>query len=105
MPEPRVVCPKCGHRFPLTKALTGQIEESVRHQYDTEAKAWKKSMKTEYDRRLAAECEKAEKDAQKQLAADKLLFQREADKKAQASVSSKFDDLRRQLKASEDASV
>jgi hypothetical protein len=60
-------------------------------------------MKAENDRRIAAEREKAKKDARKQLAADKLRIQREADKKAQASVSSKFDDLRRQLKASEDA--
>ncbi len=32
MAEPIVVCPQCGHRFPVTKALTDQIEESLRRQ-------------------------------------------------------------------------
>ena len=102
MSEPRVECPKCGHRFPVTKALTGQIEESLRHQYEADTKALEKSMKVEYDKRIAAEHEKAEKKAQKQLAADKQHIQRDADKKAIATVATQLaHSSSRQLRASE----
>lgn len=35
MTEPRVICPKCGHRFPVTEALTAQIEKALREQFET----------------------------------------------------------------------
>ncbi len=38
MAEPRIVCPKCGHRFPVTKALTAQIEESLEARFQAETK-------------------------------------------------------------------
>jgi hypothetical protein len=61
MAEPNVVCPKCGHRFALTKALTDQIEESLRHQYEADARQREKAAQAAYEKRLGVEREKIEK--------------------------------------------
>jgi len=61
MAEPRVVCPKCGHRFAITKVLTDKIEDSLRHQFEAQAKEQEKAAQVAYEKRLAAEREKLEK--------------------------------------------
>lgn len=63
MTEPRVICPKCGHRFPVTEALTQQIEESLRQQFETEAKERENVARAAYEKRLAIERAKLEKEA------------------------------------------
>jgi hypothetical protein len=62
MADPIVVCPKCGHRFAVTKALTDQIEGSLRQQFELRAKEQKKAADVAYEKRLAAEREKLEKE-------------------------------------------
>lgn len=37
MPEQTIKCPKCGTLIPLTEALTGQIEQSIKLRYEAEA--------------------------------------------------------------------
>jgi hypothetical protein len=37
MPDQTIKCPKCGLEIPLTEALTGQIESSIREKYEAEA--------------------------------------------------------------------
>jgi hypothetical protein len=61
MADPIVVCPKCGHRFAVTKALTDQIEVSLRHQFEARAEEQEKAAQVAYEKRLAAEREKLEK--------------------------------------------
>lgn len=61
MAEPTVVCPKCGHRFPVTKALTGQIEDSLRHEFEAQAKEQEKAAQAAYEKRFAVEQKKIEK--------------------------------------------
>lgn len=63
MAEPRVVCPKCGHRFPVTKALTAQIEESLRGQFEADARERERAVRAAYEKRLAAERSKLQKEA------------------------------------------
>jgi len=58
MAETIVVCPECGHRFPVTKALTDQIEELLRHQYEADARQKEKASQAAYEKRLEAEREK-----------------------------------------------
>ena len=55
MADPRVTCPKCGHRFPLTKALTMQIEDSLRSQYDALARQREREAELRYKKRAGAE--------------------------------------------------
>ncbi len=37
MPDQTIKCPKCGTQIPLTEALTGQIEQSIKLKYEAEA--------------------------------------------------------------------
>ena len=37
MPDQTIKCPKCGTQIPLTEALTGQIEQSIKLRYEAEA--------------------------------------------------------------------
>ncbi len=63
MTEPRVICPKCGHRFPVTEALTAQIEETLREQFQTEVRERENAARAVYEKRLATERAKIEKKA------------------------------------------
>ena len=42
MPDQTIKCPKCGVEIPLTEALTGQIEQSIKLKYEAEAVAKEK---------------------------------------------------------------
>jgi len=50
-----VVWPKCGHRFVVTKALTDQIKDSLRHQFEAQAREQERTAQVEYEKRLATE--------------------------------------------------
>lgn len=63
MTDSRVICPKCGNRFPVTEALTAQIEEGLRERFDTELKERENVARTAYEKRLIAERAKLEKEA------------------------------------------
>jgi len=38
MSDQTIKCPKCGAKIPLSEALTTQIEDSIRAQYEAEAR-------------------------------------------------------------------
>jgi len=61
--EPSIVCPKCGHRFPLTKALTAQIEEPLREKFEVEGRERERAAQAAYEKRLTAERAKLEREA------------------------------------------
>jgi hypothetical protein len=82
MADPRVTCPKCGHRFPLTKALTGQVEESLRLEYDTLAKQRERETELRYRKRAEA---------------DRRVLQRQAAAKAAKAASAQLAALRSQI--------
>ncbi len=42
MPDQTIKCPKCGTQIPLTEALTGQIEQSIKLRYEADAVAKEK---------------------------------------------------------------
>ena len=42
MSDQTIKCPKCGTQIPLTEALTGQIEQSIKLRYEAEASAKEK---------------------------------------------------------------
>ena len=77
MAESLISCPSCGKKIPLTRALRADIETS---------------MKDEYERQLAAELERARKDAV-----------RAAEKKAAVEVAALRDELQAQSKDLEQA--
>ena len=101
MAEQRVECPKCGHKFAVTKALTDQIENSLRKEYMNEATALEKDLKASYGERLTAQLEKAEvkakKDAKTAAANDiKELKKQLAD--AERAEKAQEQDFERKLK-------
>jgi hypothetical protein len=93
-----IVCPKCGHRFPITKALTGQIENSLRHEFEVHARDQQKAAQAAFEKRFAIEREKFKKVAQtnmeKQLAVEKSRLERAAVEKAKAQIA----ELREQIR-------
>jgi len=47
MPDQTIRCPKCGMQIPLTEALTGQIEQSIKLRYEAEAAEKAKELEKE----------------------------------------------------------
>jgi len=45
MVEPYVICPKCGHRFALTRALAAQLEAGIRKDYEARLEALRTEMR------------------------------------------------------------
>jgi DNA-directed RNA polymerase subunit M/transcription elongation factor TFIIS len=68
MPEQTIVCPKCGARIPVSKAITLELNAKLRKTYDAEAKRREKEAKAAYEKRLAAEIGRIEKQSSKKAA-------------------------------------
>jgi hypothetical protein len=66
MSEPNVTCPKCGHEFPLTTALTADIEATFQSRYAQS----EKELRASFDRQLDDAKELANIEAKRQAAAD-----------------------------------
>ena len=62
MSDLTIQCPKCHHQFPLSEAMTSQIEEHLKHDFDQKLQLEITKAKEEAAK-LAAETEKAEKEA------------------------------------------
>jgi hypothetical protein len=70
MAEQSIVCPHCKKKILLSKALTGQIEEKLRKDFEAEAKKRETEMENGYNQKLAAAKRQAEKKAKDSLAVD-----------------------------------
>jgi hypothetical protein len=87
MPEQRVVCPKCGHRFAVTKALTAQVEAAIRKDYDSRLRTFKKQSDADLKKRLKKEEARIQKEATKGAKAE-----------ARRGMSAELTDLRRGIR-------
>jgi hypothetical protein len=65
MAEQTIICPNCGKRIPVTKALTAQIEAGLRRAYENDAKKQQQKLKDDYAYKLSLEITRVEKEAQK----------------------------------------
>ena len=83
MPDQTIKCPKCGTKIPLSEALTNQIEDSIRSQY--EAEAAKRTQ--EFDKEKQAFKKQLEK--QKQAVEEQVAEQVKAERKKIAEVERK----------------
>ncbi len=66
MAEPRIVCPKCGHRFPVTKALTAQVDAALRKDYEAQLKEHKREAEASLRQSLEKETERIQRQALRQ---------------------------------------
>lgn len=65
-----IQCPNCGKRIQVSKALTADIAESVRKDFEREATEREKSLREEFDQRLRDEQKNALAKAKRELATE-----------------------------------
>ncbi len=102
MAEQNIVCPNCGKRIPISKALTSQIESDLRESFEADAQRRDKEARAAYERKLKAEMSQVEKrvksEAEKAASADMARLRKqlaEADQRERAAQAS----YKRQLAA------
>ncbi len=84
-----ITCARCGNEIPLTEAITRQIEDRLRQNFDAEARAKEK----QFEQTLALK----EESLRQELAQERVKITREAKKRAQDEVSLEFADMKEQL--------
>jgi len=75
MADVQITCPSCGHRFPVSDALSAQIRDTM-----------EANLRADFDKRLKREIAQAEKQAREQLAPElKLLAEQLAEARRKAA--------------------
>jgi hypothetical protein len=105
MSEQTIKCPKCGHKFPVTEALTAQITSKLKEEFETASREREKIVKEEYAQKLNLERGRLLKAAQKEaeeLASKKLVALREqlsVQRKELERTRAKEEDVQRRERA------
>jgi uncharacterized Zn finger protein (UPF0148 family) len=73
MTEPTIVCPQCGKNFPLTRALTDQVETALRREFEQERRVQEKRLREDFDKKLAFEIARAATAASEVTAKEAML--------------------------------
>ncbi|MDO8427484.1 MAG: DUF2130 domain-containing protein [Deltaproteobacteria bacterium] len=100
MADQNINCPKCGFTIPLTEALSNQIKEGVRREFEEKARERELELKKKEDEIIKKGREiEEEKKALDETVANKLGLERaklteEAQRKANQSVEMELKDLR-----------
>lgn len=89
MAEQFITCPKCNEKIKLTDAITHQIEESLRREFESQAKQREK----EFERTLKSK----ENEFEEKFAEGRALLEKKALKQAEQSVAVELKDLKTQL--------
>lgn len=107
MGEQTIVCPNCGKRIPVSKALTHQIETELREIFEAEAEKREREAQAAFEKKLAAETTRLEKQARKEAeqaaSAEVSKIQKELaeaqkrEKAAQASFERRLADEKSRL--------
>jgi hypothetical protein len=99
-----IQCPHCGKRIPLNKALTDQIEESLRKELKQEGQEREKELREEFEELLRSEQKKATAKAKKELGGELLEARdelEEARKKLETANKNERSLLRKQKELQE----
>jgi hypothetical protein len=97
MGEQTITCPNCGRQIPLTKALTAQIEENVKKDFEKDIKKREEELKTQYQKRLDSELSKAKKEAEKAFDEDIVKLEKKL-MESQLETKSFKDNFEKHLK-------
>lgn len=81
MAEQSIVCPHCKKKILLSKALTGQIEEKLRKDFEADATKREREIEDGYNQKLAAAKRQAEKKAKDSLAVELAALQQQVSEK------------------------
>jgi len=94
MPDQTIKCPKCGAKIPLSEALTNQIEDSIRAQYEVEAA--KKSQEFEKEKQ-ALKKQRKELEKQKQAIEEQVAEQVKDERKKIAEEKKVLETQRQEI--------
>ena len=95
-----IICPYCHKEIPLTEALSHQIKEDLRKEFDTEVK--KKELEIAQKEQGLIKKEKVlEEEYARKLTTEKSRLEEESKQKAKESVALELKDLNEQLKEKE----
>ncbi|MDP3698380.1 MAG: DUF2130 domain-containing protein [Nanoarchaeota archaeon] len=87
-----MLCPSCGKD--ISEALTTNIENKIRHQFETEMKETEK----EYKQKIKDLQDEANQKLEDALKEERQKIEKEAKRKAEESISKDFKDLQEQVK-------
>ncbi len=100
MAEPTVTCPYCSKGIPLTEALSNQIKEGLRREYEARAQEKEVGLKRREEemRKKASELDDSRKALEetvaRRLAVEKTRLLRDAQEKAKEELSNELKDLK-----------
>jgi hypothetical protein len=105
MAEQTIECPKCHKKFPITSALTAQVEERVREEMKKETEQQLKAKDEELEDKLEKAKEKYEEEARQEvdelkgkLKKTKDEYEKKAKKEAESKFKTEMEDLQAQIK-------
>ncbi|MFQ5735509.1 MAG: DUF2130 domain-containing protein [Thermodesulfobacteriota bacterium] len=103
MPDQTITCPYCNREIPLTETLSRQMRESVRKEFEQDARARETELKKREDElgRRAREIEEAKKTAEetiaRRMAVEKARIAAQEEKKARQGVQGELQGLRERM--------
>lgn len=100
MADPTIKCPQCGHEVPVTRALTQQIEESLREEFKLESRVREEELSASFAEKIELETTKAKEEATE--AANRLASQELEDVNEQLAEAKQKEET---LRANFDAAV
>jgi hypothetical protein len=97
MTDQVIICPYCHKEIPLTEALSHQIKEELRKEFETEIQ--KKELEIAQKEQVLVQKEKAlEEEYVRKMKLEKAKLEEESKQKAKESVALELKDLNEQLK-------
>ncbi len=93
MADEYILCPKCGNKVPLSKAISAQVDEQVKARSEAEIKKIQKVMDEEYEKRLATERRAAAAKATKDLKVELSGLSEELSQKEKQLEKAQKDEL------------
>jgi hypothetical protein len=96
MADQVIICPHCHREIPLSEAISHQIREQLRKEFNSEVKKKEEEL-AEKEQALSQKVEALEEDYAKKLKSEKARLEGEAKKKAEQSVAIELEDLKAQV--------
>jgi len=97
MADQVIICPFCKKEIPLTEALSHQIKEEMRKEYETEVKKKEQEL-SQKEQVLLKKEETIAEEVTRRMALEKKKLEGDLSQKAKEEVALELEDLRSQLK-------
>jgi hypothetical protein len=91
-----IICPHCHREIPLNEAISHQIREQLRKEFNSEVKKKEEEL-AEKEQALSQKVEALEEDFAQKIKIEKTKLEEEAKRKAEQSVAIELEDLKAQV--------